>query len=222
MKDNPWQDFAKSESMVHQLDRESVSQHNAKAKPEHQFLLQLAPEPWIGNLEGKLLVLYANPGATESDIRGELRNEHDLIVDKSIKNLNQKLTNYPHFFFDPELDGTTGSTWFLKKYRRLIEATSRERVAKNLVTCELAPYHSKNWYQPKIMPPTQEFTFNIVRKAIDRKATIVVGRGKKIWEKHVPELIGYPLVCEPNSKQNASISPGNYPNDFNKILNSID
>jgi hypothetical protein len=66
---NPWDGFQYSTEMVHPLDVAAVSRHNQTSKPEYQFLLHLAPEPWIGNLKGNLLVLYANPGATQDNLK---------------------------------------------------------------------------------------------------------------------------------------------------------
>lgn len=218
--ENIWQGFVASEEMVHKLDRSSVSAHNARVRPHHQFLLHLAPEPWIGNLQGNLFVLYSNPGATQGDRARIEQRDHSLIVQKSVNNLNQKKVAYPHFFFDPDLLATDGGKWFLKKYRWLIEATDLEKVANNVVTCELAPYHSVKWQIPKIMPPTQEFTYQAVRDAIARDATILLARTSKVWESHIPELKTYPRVYRPKSI-NASVSPGNYPGDFDRIVQAI-
>lgn len=166
------------------------------------------------------LVANPNPGATQGDLARTTQRDHSLIVEKSMRNLNQENASFPHFFFDPELKETDGGKWFSKKYRWLIEATDRAAVARNVVTCELAPYHSVRWRNPKTMPPTQEFTYAIVRNAIERDATILLARTPKIWEQHVLELKTYPRVYRPNSI-NASVSPGNYLGAFNEIVKAI-
>ena len=217
---NPWDGFEYSDEMVHPLDIPSVTQHNQSSKPEHQFLLHLAPEPWIGNLKGNLLVLYANPGATKDNLKRVIQEDHSKVMEKSIMNLNQKNTEYPHFHFDPELSGTEGSKWFESKYKWVLDATSRQAVSRNLVTCELAPYHSVKWKVPKIMPPTQEFTYQIIRDGIERDAVILLARSARVWTQNVPELLKYNRVYQPNSI-NASISPNNYPNSFEKIIEAV-
>jgi hypothetical protein len=217
---NPWIDFAYSESMVHPIDLESVSHHNKTSKLEYQFLLHLAPEPWIGNLNGKLLVLYSNPGATSDNVKKIFQPLHDLVMKKTIDNLSQKNAAYPHFHFDPELVDTEGGKWFRNKYKWLIEATSLKAVASNLITCELAPYHSLKWKIPKFMPPTQEFTYQIIREAMDRDAVILLARTPKLWLKNIPELEKYPKVFRPNSI-NASVSPNNYPKGFAEVVSAI-
>jgi len=217
---NPWDGFKYSNEMVHPLDVPAVKSHNQTSKPEYQFLLHLAPEPWIGNLNGNLLVLYANPGATQANLNKILQKNHSQVIKKSIQNLNQANPEYPHFHFDPELKGTDGANWYEGKYKWVLDATSRKAVASNLITCELAPYHSVKWKVPRVMPQTQEFTYQIIRNGIERNAVILLARSAKIWIHNIPELARYPRVYRPNSI-NASISPNNYPVGFDKIIDAI-
>jgi hypothetical protein len=220
MNKNPWVGFKFSDSMLHPDDADSVEFHNRSSKSDYQFLLHLAPEPWIGNLHGNLLVLYSNPGATQDNLNKVFQPKHHEVMEKSISNLNQEITSFPHFHFDPELKDTEGGKWFRSKYRWLIEETSDRAVSENLITCELAPYHSVKWKVPRRKLPTQEFTYEIIRNAMSRGAVILLARTPKIWLKNLPELEKYPKVFRPNSI-NASISPKNYPGNFDKIINSL-
>lgn len=220
MNENPWVGFKFSDSMLHPDDADSVEFHNRSSKSDYQFLLHLAPEPWIGNLQGNLLVLYSNPGATQDNLNKVFQPKHHEVMEKSISNLNQEITSFPHFHFDPELKDTEGGKWFRSKYRWLIEETSDRAVSENLITCELAPYHSVKWKVPRRKLPTQEFTYEIIRNAMSRGAVILLARTPKIWLENLPELANYPKVFRPNSI-NASISPRNYPGNFDKIIKSI-
>jgi hypothetical protein len=74
--------------MVHPLDVPAVSRHNQTSRQEYQFLLHLAPEPWIGNLEGNLLVLYANPGATLDNLN-RVQQTCKLVLDGTSKSFNK-------------------------------------------------------------------------------------------------------------------------------------
>ena len=217
MIENPWEGFQASERMVHEDDVRAVSEHNQRSKPSYQFLLHLAPEPWIGNIKGNLLVLYANPGATQDNLNMVFQQKHELVVEKTIKNLSQSNNRFPHFHFDPELEGTEGWRWFQSKYRWVLDQVDAKLLAYNLVTCELAPYHSMKWKVPKRMPPTQVFTYNLIEQAMERDAVILLARTPKIWIKNIPKLASYPKMFRPNSI-NASISPGNYPGEFEQIL----
>jgi len=218
---NPWLNFNISGDMVHQLDRDSFSLHNASVVADYKFLPQLAPEPWIGDPEAKLLVLLANPGATRGDVLGKKQEGADLINQLSIANLNHSIKDYPHFFFNPILEGTDGHTWYKKRFGHLIEATSAQNVSKRVLSCELVPYHSFSWKKPRVMPPTQSYTFEIVRNAIERGAVILIGRGKADWFKNVPELSKYKRYFQPASAQCAYISPKNYGKNYREILSSI-
>lgn len=217
---NPWLGFKYSSEMIHPIDEEAVRYHNKTSKIDYQFLLHLAPEPWIGNLNGNLFVLYSNPGATRENVKKIFQPKHEIVMRKTISNLNQTIIDYPHFHLDPALAGTEGGVWFNQRYKWLINETSRESLARNLVTCELAPYHSLKWKIPKFMPPTQEFTYSIIRKAVERDAVILLARTPKIWLSKIPQLVKYPRVFRPNSI-NASISPNNYPGNFDKIVSSL-
>lgn len=217
IKENPWIDFRYSDEMLHPLDDEAVRFHNKTSKIEYQFLLHLAPEPWIGNINGNLFVLYSNPGATKDNVNKVSQPKNELVIRKTISNLNQTNYDYPHFHLDPALADTEGGTWFNQKYKWLINESSRESLAKNLVTCELAPYHSLKWKIPKFMPPTQEFTCSLIRQAMERNAVILLARTPKIWLSQIPELANYSNVFRPNSI-NASVSPNNYPESFEQIV----
>jgi hypothetical protein len=218
---NPWLDFQVSESMIHELDRNSVQDHNSKVEAKYRFLTHLAPEPWIGNPNADILVLLANPGATTGDLSGKTQKGADLINKLSISNLKGELIEYPHFFFDPQLIGTDGYVWYAKRFKHLIDATSQGNVAKKVLSCELVPYHSFSWKKPKIMPVTQKYTFNLVKQAMERDAVILIGRGKKDWFENVPGLEKYSKYFQPASVQCAYISPNNYGNNFNKIVEAI-
>jgi hypothetical protein len=220
MNKNPWAGFRYSDSMLHPDDAESVEFHNSSSKADYQFLLHLAPEPWIGSLQGNLLVLYSNPGATQDNLNKVLQLKHNEVMEKSISNLNQEITSFPHFHFDPELKDTEGGKWFRSKYRWLIEETSDRAVSENLITCELAPYHSVKWKIPRRKLPTQEFTYEIIRNAMSRDAVILLARTPKVWLENLPELEKYPKMFRPNSI-NASISPKNYPGNFDKIIEAV-
>ena len=218
---NPWHDFEISTNMIHELDRHSVDLHNLSVAAEYKFLPLLAPEPWIGDTKADLLVLLANPGATRGDVSGKKQNGADLINQLSIANLKHSISDYPHFFFNPILEGTDGHTWYKKRFRHLIEATDAQNISKKVLSCELVPYHSFSWKKPRVMPPTQSYTFELVRKAIDRGAIILIGRGKADWFKHVPELSKYKRYFQPASPQCAFVSPKNYGKNYREILKTI-
>jgi hypothetical protein len=217
---NPWRNFEASDQMVHENDRASVESHNSKVEPKYRFLLQLAPEPWIGSIDAPIIILYANPGATPANLLGE-KEPNRKILELSLQNLRQEFSEFPHFFFNPTLKSEPGGRWFRKRFRELIEATSLERVAQSIATVEAAPYHSVNWKSPKTPIPTQEFTNDIVRNAIAKGALILRARHVKGWVKAVPELSQYANVIYPSSAQCAYVSANNYKGTFERIVEAI-
>ena len=219
--ENPWANFTISGEMIHDLDREAFWSHNSKVELRYKFLSHLAPEPWIGNTQAKLLVLLANPGATEGDAKGIEQRGARRINELSISNLRGELQDYPHFFFSPELVGTDGHSWYQKRFRHLIESATAQKVSRNVLSCELAPYHSQSWKKPRKSLPTQAYTFELVQQAMERDAVILIGRGSREWFDNVPRLEKYPNYFQPSSVQCAYISPKNYGKNFAKIAEAI-
>ena len=218
---NPWTSLEISASMVHDLDRESFDLHNSRVTKEFQFLDHLAPEPWIGNISANLLVLLANPGATLQDVQRKPQKLASLINQLSIANLRGELKDYPHFFFDPRLIGSDGYNWYASRFAHLIKETSAQNVSQKILSCELVPYHSFSWRKPRLLPPTQQYTFNLVVEAMKRDAVILIGRGRAEWFKNVPGLEKYSRYFQPSSPQSAYVSPNNYGKNFEKILQAI-
>ena len=218
---NPWLNFKVSAEMIHPTDANAFHDHNSRVSENFRFLPHLAPEPWIGNTKAKLLVLLANPGATQSDVKGIKQNGADEINELSVLNLNHALTDYPHFFFDPQLAGTDGHNWYSKRFKSLIAETSVENVANKVLSCELVAYHSFSWKKPRLNPATQEYTNQLVAEAIERNAVILVGRGKADWINNVPALRSYKNYFQPASAQCSYITERNYKENYKHILASI-
>lgn len=218
---NPWSEFEESEFMIHPDDVLAVNAHNASSDRKYQFLFHLAPEPWIGNVDSPLVILYANPGATELDLTGKPQFKAQEIKKLARINLRQEPSLFPHFFFSPELVGTQGQNWYFKTFKDLLLHASPLEISNKVLTCEMAPYHSKNWRQPKTEIPTQAYTNLLVEKAMKRKSLILIHRGSNFWLNEVKGLKDYPLAFKPNSSQSPYVSAGNYPKIFDDILEII-
>ena len=96
----------------------------------------------------------------------------------------------------------------------MIQATSKEKVAQNISLVQFFPYHTKKYKNipKKIISgylESQEYNFDLVRKAIERKATIIILRGKKLWFGAVPSLENYENLCFTNSYLNTTLSKNN-------------
>lgn len=218
---NPWNDFPESNCMVHPDDKELVDAHNRSVKEKYRFILHLAPEPWIGDINAPVVVLLANPGATDSDLGGFSEPKADVIVRSALKNLRQEKSDYPHFFFDPILEGTQGQNWYFKAFKTLLNEFGPSQLSKSILTCEMAPYHSKNWLKPSAEFSTQAYTHSLVRRAMERNAIVLIHRAARHWMAEIPALKEYSKAFRPKSSQSMYVSPGNYPGAIQELRSAI-
>ena len=219
---NPWIGFQKSNQMVHPDDKDFIKRHNSRVSELYKFQLHLAPEPWIGSINAPIVILLANPGATLNDLTGKPQFKANEITKLSLENLNQERANFFHFFFDPILNGTQGQAWYQKAFGTLLNKFSSESLSNNILTCEIAPYHSHRWKRPSDELPTQLYTNFIVKTAVQRNALILIHRGRNYWFEKVPELQMYSRAYFPNSTRSPWISKGNYPKGFDEICYQLE
>jgi hypothetical protein len=116
---------------------------------------------------------------------------------------------------DPEL--STSGYW-KRKLGRLIESVGLNVVARNVSCVEYFPYHSRKFRHRRLKLPSQHYSFNLVRQAIDREAILVLLRGERIWFEAVPQLAKYAYLFKLNSVQNATVSAKNCPDGFKRIV----
>ncbi|MFA8436796.1 MAG: hypothetical protein ACEPOZ_20000 [Marinifilaceae bacterium] len=202
---NPWLSLNFEETRIHEMDQTIVEEFNRKAKKEVQFCTQLLPDPYIGSLEADVLVLALNPGLSEEDYA-----THSDIKYRQLykENLYQKVTEYPFYYLNPELD-CPGSRWWNRKLRWLLEKVDRKQLAKSICCMQLMPYHSVRFKETKENLPTQEYTRFVVKQFMERNTPIVFMRSKKKWVELVPELEGYPYSFVMRNPRNPTFSPKN-------------
>ena len=217
---NPWLGFTHSDYMVHPDDASAFEDHNSRVEDKYKFVPFLAPEPWVGNVEAPIVILLANPGATKENLAGE-RETNPYREEFSIKNLNQSIDQYQHYFLNPLLQDDPGGAWWSSRLRELIDATSLEAVARSVLSLETIPYHSMNFKAPRQEMATQEYTYSILDAAVKRGAVILAQRQLSHWAAKVPSLKGYNKVFQPNSAQSAYFSEGNYPEAFPHLVNAM-
>jgi hypothetical protein len=88
-----------------------------------------------------------------------------------------------------------------------------------MLALEFPPYHSKRFAHAHLRLPSQQFTFELLRRAIKRGAVIVCVRGFREWVVAVPELATYPVV-RTRSKQAAALSSRNLSN-FRSVVKAL-
>jgi len=95
-------------------------------------------------------------------------------------------------------------------------------LARRVLSVEFHGYHSQDWAALPVTLPSQWYGFNLVARAIQRGAIIVVLRGGKDWDVAIPGLHGYPRRFSTNTVRSASVSPGNLPQGvFDLVIDAI-
>lgn len=200
---NPWESHLLNES-IHELDKPYIEAYNRNTRVEDYKIETelLQPIPYLGNPEAKVIWLLANPGLSATDsmyspLTAKVAHESRLHINKTI---------YPLL---SELDENPGLLWMKSKLSPLIRDVGLETVAHNLFIAEFHPYHSKQYAQIPYTLPTQQYTFDLVKNAVQSGALVIIGRLAKEWKIALPELEHADLL-EPSSIRNAVISPKNF------------
>ena len=85
---------------------------------------------------------------------------------------------------------------------------------------ETPPYTSRHFGCNKFILASQRYTFYLLEEALKREATIILMRGRNLWEQAVPALQHYPYFTL-NSARNASISERNCPGGYAEIVKRL-
>jgi hypothetical protein len=221
--DNPWLDVPTTPRFIAPCDLQTVDLVLA-ADPNAQSELhfEVLPEPYAGDPErARVVLLSLNPGwgNTEPGEQGGGVADWD---DELRRNLAFNATT-PFVHIDPRFQQTTGGgRWWSKRLRRLAEATSWEQVGERLMVLEFFGYHSHTWRSLPLPLPSQAFTFQLLREAMDKGNLIIVTRGLAQWVWNVPELYTYKRVIRLNSQRWVGLSPGNMPvGDFDRVVEAV-
>lgn len=96
-----------------------------------------------------------------------------------------------------------------------------EAVAAGLCCIEYFPYYSARFSRAPPTVPSQAYGFHLVRKAIARRAAVVIMRSFDLWTRAVPELVSYQHCFPLRSPQNVAVSPKNCPDGYPQILQRL-
>jgi len=189
-----------------------VAEFNRNAQHLARVDLGLLPEPFIGRCDAPIVLLNLNPGWSFDDAKWH---RHPGFACRLRANLNQEDSPYPFYLLDPDLKGDSGAyspggIWWRKRLRVLIEhVDSLETVANSILCVEYFPDHSQR-YGGRMQPiPSQNFSFSLVRSALDREAIIVVLRSQRRWHAAVPELVTYKNQYVLRNPRSPYVTPNN-------------
>lgn len=182
--------------------------------------LDTLPEQVIGGIDrAKVVFLLLNPGFSDTDITTNMALPGLLEA-----NRNNLIDPYgsPFYYFGSGFEQTGGYKWWSRILNPLIkEGISKSILYEKIMAIEYFPYHSKNW---KNMPqvPSQQYAYNLVKEAINRKKIIIIMRSKNLWFKEVPSLVSYEHKHVIKNPRNPVMSSANlgYEN-FNSIISIL-
>lgn len=216
LAENPWRILADAnpQSGRFVLDGDLVGREPEFSRADIQ--LNLPPSPFEGSLKTcRVLVLNLNPGYSDSYAPIAIKNgwKHDVEMMHQRCFAEAWLANLggtsPFLSLDPRWDQWTGYHWWPKRVRCLLKECGLAAVRAGLLCVEWFPYHSRSWTWRGDKLPSQDFSFRIVRRAIEMCLPIVVFRSKRCWFEAVPSLAGYEHAFDVKSHRNPTLNPHN-------------
>jgi hypothetical protein len=130
-------------------------------------------------------------------------------------------SEFPIFSLDSRWPAQAGYEYWTSRLRHLIKKVGIDHLAGRLMIVQYFPYQSRD-YPPLREPlPSQEYTFDLVRRASEQGKLMVVLRAERLWLQAVPGLAerGYIIAHSPRS---GHVSPGNLGEDgFRQVLERI-
>lgn len=206
---NPWRNLPTSAPYVLPEDELAVAVFNSdkKLSPKHRLHTETPPEPFLGHFDAPIVVLLLNPGVNKQA-------RYDVGLADSMRSAGER-TN--HFYMSKH------NAWWDKLVRSIAQDRPTSKLDSAILSVEFFPYRSEKFGCGHVRVPSQEFSFNLVRRAIKRKAAIIVVRGWSHWTGAVPELVaeGDPIGLA--NPQSASLSAKNLGDGaYAKVLGSLD
>jgi hypothetical protein len=176
------------------------------------------PGPFVGNpLTARVLLLALHPGFVDSDLEAA---DNQAIQEpwRDALQLRDGAIFHP---VHPDQEVVGGSPWWPKKLRRIIETVGLSTVMSRVAAAEWFPYVSRSLVEIPQLLPSQAFTFQVVRQALEHGAQPVIMTGGTQWRRSVPELTQHGLITLRNW-QNPTITPGNMePDEWERVVGAL-
>src|SRR5262245_3868197 len=218
MNDNPWCHLPTSPPYVLPHDEPQVRDVDARAGPDYRLhIAELLPEAFVGNREAPVVLLSNNPGYTEEGVPPQ---QEAAIVARMRNNLLHGPSDYPFLFLAPDVGGR-GKRWWARKLKALRGRFGDQVVARSILNVPYFPYPSRKFGHRDLRLPSQDYSFRLVREAMERGAVIVFMRKGRAWLDAVPELGRYHSRYEVKNFQNPAISCENCAG-FEKVVQAIE
>ena len=218
---NPWLSLGKQKPYVLSEDEPYVDEFNRHWRNDgsRRINLNIPPTPFCGSTVAPVVILFANPGIGVTDQREQTK---PGAIEKIYAGF-QKTRNAPFWPLLDEFENTNAGKWWTSKTRELSEHVGgKHELAMRLQQIDAHGYHSINWAPPLSNFPSQRYGFELVRRAIERDAFIIIGRSQKYWYSAIPELRRYPRhVPRLVSNQSAYLTKANLGRHYGKVLRAL-
>jgi len=184
---SPWRKLPKRSPFVLKCDRKKIDAHNDKYKKHtrykdhYEIKLKVVPEPFIGNPKAGLWLLNLNPGFEKSD---EEHSSKTIAMQR--RSLLLKAKNF--WYIEPKYCEAAGYCWWRRVLHDPIAQFGAKQVQRNIFCVEFFPYHSKKYKWSGGLLPSQEFTLQLVEKAVKEGKRFIILRRKTWWLKKIKGL----------------------------------
>lgn len=212
---NPWLELPKGPP--HILPEDLAIIQRSKTTPAKLGLrLEVLPVPYLGNpIEAKILLLCLNPGFSQQDLR--VYDNDPKCNEENIKTLTFE-SNPPFFYLNQKFSDTGGYKWWSKILKECLARFGEDRVSHKFMCLQYIAYHSVTFINPPSILESQNFTFDLLRKAMNQEKIIVVMRSKKLWIRAVPKLENYPYIELKNYRRPFISKRNMKEGDFERIV----
>jgi len=209
---NPWIELEKvTDGEVAKCDKMAIEKV-VEESPE-KLQIKYLPQPYMGDpTRAKIFLLNGNPNAPDDakNNPGELSQEdfninHRKVITDSynVDSSINKEKDYPLYALNPDFEKYSIYRWWYDHLSCLIEAVGLKTVSEKLFAAEYFPYFSKKFPDFSKKQPyfsknlngdpileSQEYTFNLVKEAIEAEKIIVIMRAEKKWYNSVKGVKG--------------------------------
>lgn len=219
MRANPWVDLPFAPPYVLPGDQGAIARFNDRASALNRIQLEAVPVPFMGSPDAPVVLLNLNPGFDQDDVKWQETPEFSTAFRENLGHLS---TGYPFFLLNPALQRHPGYKWWSDRLRQPISYVGQSKLAARLSCVEWFPYASKKFSSKAPALDSQQYGFDLVRRAMVRGSTIVVMRSRSLWESEIPELSNHSNVFALSNPQSPYISAGNCPVGFKQVLERLD
>ena len=220
---NPWRHVPAEPPFVLKCDAEKINAYNSSTSSREKYLhTDLIPIPFLGRKDAPVLLLNLNPGYHPKDYRRQTKPYFIQQVKKCM--LHERMA-YPLFFLDPAIEGKTdgaGRRWWKRILHQLLADYPERLLAQMLFCIEYFPYRSHSFRSTHGYVESQQYGFSLVRKALKRRAMVIMMRSEKLWLEAVPELKHYRSLFLLASPRSPTLSKGNLKDGFRVLVATIE